>query len=215
MYKEKKRRREAERFFESLPPEFFEWIKEAVKKEILQELLAKVKQQFKTGGGRGGGVTQTEADNRYVNVVGDIMTGALVAPTVALDDYMDIGIGGIPANPAADKLRLYVEDFKGFPFYSFRDSTGMVRKLVRDSVFVGKNVTGTAIPANRAVYAVGSVDGVPSLGKARANLLATMPCIGVTTEEIADGAFGRVMQVGLVENVAIHCMCHRLPRGFL
>jgi len=97
MYKEKKRRREAERFFESLPPEFFEWIKEAVKKEILAELLVKVKQQFRTGGGRGGGVTQTEADNRYVNVTGDTMTGELVAPTVALDDYVDIGIGGIPA----------------------------------------------------------------------------------------------------------------------
>lgn len=118
-----------------------------------------------------------------------------------LSGFLDLPEITPPSNPPADTLRLYVEDFKGFPFFSFRDTTGMVRKLVRDSVFVGKNVTGTAIPAFRAVYAIGSVDGVPSIAKARANNIATMPCIGVTLEAIADGAFGRVMQVGLVENV--------------
>jgi hypothetical protein len=121
--------------------------------------------------------------------------------TRPFSSYLDIDEISPPGNPAADKLRLYVEDYKGFPFYSFRDSTGMVRKIVRDSVFVAKNVTGGALLANRAVYASGSSDGVPTIDYARANALATMPSIGVTVEGIADGAFGRVMQVGLVENV--------------
>ena len=116
-------------------------------------------------------------------------------------NYIDINETTPPANPAANVLRIYVEDFKGFSFYSFRDSTGMVRKLVRDSVFVGKNVTGDTIPASRAVYASGSSEGVPTIAKARANNLATMPCVGVTLESIANNAFGRVMQVGLVENI--------------
>jgi len=138
----------------------------------------------------GGGVTKKEAVAAVEAEVGLSLSGHLDLPEITP-----------PANPSADTLRLYVEDFKGFPFFSFRDATGMVRKLVRDSVFVGKNETGTSIPANRAVYAVGSVDDVPSIGKARANSSATMPCIGVTLEAIADGAFGRIMQVGLVENV--------------
>lgn len=53
MSRERKRRREAERLFESLPPEFFEMVKQVVKKEILEELLAKVKQQVRVGGSGG------------------------------------------------------------------------------------------------------------------------------------------------------------------
>jgi hypothetical protein len=115
-------------------------------------------------------------------------------------NYIDINKQTIPIAPTADSLRLYVEAIKGFSFYSFIDDTGMVRKIVRDSVFVAKNATASSIPALRAVYATGSSEGVPTIGKARANSLTTMPAIGVTVEAIAPGSFGRVMQVGLVEN---------------
>jgi hypothetical protein len=125
------------------------------------------------------------------------------------DTLKGFGLGGFldwreitpPATPAANNLRLYVEDFHGFSFYSFIDDTGMVRKIVRDSVFVAKNETGTSIPAFRAVYSAGGAVDVPTIAKARSNNLATMPAIGVTLEAIADGAYGRVMQVGLVEGV--------------
>jgi len=138
----------------------------------------------------GGGLSKTQADSRYVNQTGDTAT------YLGITDYLDMAETTPPANPAADILRLYVEDFKGFPFFSFRDATGMTRKLVRDSVFVGKNVSGDAIPAARAVYASGSAEGVPTIAKAKADAAATMPCIGVTLESVADGAFGRIMQVG-------------------
>jgi hypothetical protein len=116
-------------------------------------------------------------------------------------NFIDIPEITTPASPDATKLRLFVEDFKGFSFFSFIDDTGMVRKIVRDSVFVAKNVSGSTILANRAVYASGSSEGVPTIEKARANNINTMPAIGVTLEDIDHNAFGRIMQVGLVENV--------------
>jgi hypothetical protein len=123
------------------------------------------------------------------------------ANAVADVSYLDIAEIAEPATPAADTLRLWVEDVNGHSYFSYKDATGMVRKLVRDSVIPTYNNSGASIPANRAVYATGSFGGVPTIGKAKADNLATMPCIGVTLEAIADAAYGRVMQVGLVEDV--------------
>lgn len=106
----------------------------------------------------------------------------------------------VPASAAANTLVAYAEAVKGFSFLSSLDDTGMRRKFQRDSVFVGKNTTGSSIPAFRAVYAIGSEDDVPLIAKARANNTATMPAIGVTLEAIAHDAYGRIMQIGLVEN---------------
>jgi hypothetical protein len=115
--------------------------------------------------------------------------------------YIDLEETTEPDTPAANKMRLYVEAVNGFSFFSFKDDTGMVRKLVRDSVIVGYNDTVATIPENRAVYASGSFNDVPTIARAQANDAATMPCIGVTLESIAVGAYGRVMQVGLIENI--------------
>lgn len=106
----------------------------------------------------------------------------------------------VPATPSANNLRLFVEDFKGFSFFSFIDDTGMVRKIVRDSVFVGKNDTLSSIAVGKLVYANGSSGNVPTIALAKADSATTMPCIGITVEAIASGAFGRIMQVGLLEN---------------
>ena len=77
----------------------------------------------------------------------------------------------------------------------------MVRTLVRDSVFVTKNVSGSTIGIGKAVCASGSSGNVPTITLAKADDTSTMPAIGITTEAIADGAFGRVMQVGLLEHI--------------
>lgn len=121
--------------------------------------------------------------------------------TRAFSAYVDMGEAAVPASPAANVLRLYTENYKGFSFLSFKDSTGMERKIVRDSVFVGKNDTISTIAKARIVYASGSSDDVPTIALAKADSTTTMPAIGVTIESIAAGAFGRVMQVGLLENV--------------
>ena len=116
-------------------------------------------------------------------------------------DYVDYKEIAAPASPSVNVMRLYVEDYHGFSITKSVDSTGMVRSLIRDSVFVCKNVRGTSIPSFRCVYATGSVDDVPTIDLAKADSMDTMPCIGVTLEAIADGSFGRVMQIGILENV--------------
>jgi hypothetical protein len=77
----------------------------------------------------------------------------------------------------------------------------MTRKIVRDSVFVGYNNTGSTIAAGRIVYASGATADVPTIALAKADVMATMPAIGVTIESISNTAYGRIMQVGLLEGV--------------
>lgn len=123
--------------------------------------------------------------------------------------YIEITSGGSmdlpeitqPATPGTNRLRLYTEAIKGFSFFKFIDDTGMKRALVRDSVIVVKNVRGSTIAASRIVYATGSADNVPTIDLAKADSQSTLPAIGVTIESIADGAYGRIMQVGLLENI--------------
>jgi hypothetical protein len=125
---------------------------------------------------------------------------ATSARTITPGGYIDLTEITPPAVPLSDTLRLYVEDFKGFPFFSFVDASGMVRKIVRDSVFVGKNTSASPIAIGQPVYATGSSGNVPTIDLADSDSLATMPSIGITAEAIAVGAFGRIMQVGLLEN---------------
>jgi len=47
----------------------------------------------------------------------------------------------------------------------------MVRKIVQDSVFVGKNETVSTIAASRTVYSAGSADGIPSIALAKESIL--------------------------------------------
>jgi hypothetical protein len=116
-------------------------------------------------------------------------------------DYLDMPEIAAPSTPSTNNLRIYTEAIKGFSFLKYLDDTGMKRAFMRDSVIPVKNVRGTAIAASRIVYATGSEDNVPTVDTAKADSLTTMPAIGVTIESIADGAYGRVMQVGLLENI--------------
>jgi hypothetical protein len=115
--------------------------------------------------------------------------------------YMDIVEITEPNKPIADTLRLYVEDIEGFSFYKYLDSTGMKREVLRDSMILVYNNTGSGIVSNRVVHATGSFNNFPTVGLARSNSISTMPAVGVTIEDIADNSYGRVMQVGILENI--------------
>jgi hypothetical protein len=115
--------------------------------------------------------------------------------------YLDLSENAAPGAPAVNVIRIYAFDSKGFTLLGILDSGGMTRQLVRDSVFIGRNMTGSPIPAFRLVYASGSSTNVPTIALAKADAIATMPAIGITLEAIADNAYGRVMQAGLAENV--------------
>jgi hypothetical protein len=139
-----------------------------------------------------------------LEVQGDIWVGDdTVFTKIDGDGYFDMTEMTTPAAPGAgtNRLRLYVESIKGFSFFKYIDDTGMSRAFIRDSVIVCKNVRGTTIAASRIVYATGSEDNVPTINLAKADSLTTMPAIGVTIESIAHDNYGRVMQVGILENV--------------
>jgi hypothetical protein len=95
-----------------------------------------------------------------------------------------------------------VEDQNDFSVYKYKDSTGMVRQLARDSVFIMKNNDGP-MSAMTAVYDCGSSGAgkVPLVCFANASQISTMPAVGLTTEAISNSQFGRIMMVGLLENV--------------
>lgn len=120
-----------------------------------------------------------------------------------IGDYIDIVEMTAPSAPTSgsNTLRIYTEAIHGFSLLKFIDDTGMKREFVRDSIITVYNDTGDTILANRVVYTVGSSDNVPSVALAKANSLSTMPAIGVTIEDIPDESYGRVMQVGILENV--------------
>jgi len=169
------------------------------------------------------GVTIDDFDNLTVDgdigTTGDVNSGNDLNCVNDLDVTDDADVGGdlvvvgsvrgtyidIPeaAEPGAlvNILRLFVTDEEGFSILSFKDGGGMVRQVVRDSVFVAYNNSGNPIAAARIVYASGSTGTVPEIALARANDQATMPAIGVTIEAIANGAYGRILQVGLLEDV--------------
>jgi hypothetical protein len=118
-----------------------------------------------------------------------------------LGGFLDVAEIAAPATPAADTLRLYVEDVQGFSFYKYLDSGGMKREVLRDSMILVYNNSGSQILANRVVYASGSFNNFPTVALAKSNSVSTMPAIGVTIENINNSAYGRVMQVGLLEDI--------------
>jgi len=141
------------------------------------------------------GADQTDAAN--VAAAGAVMADGSVPVTA----YVDITEAAEPDAPAANNLRLFTVDENGFSVLSYKDAGGMVRKFVKDAVFIAYNDSGDTIAAPRAVYASGSTGTVPTIALAKADSSDTMPAIGVTLESIANGAYGRVMQVGLLEDV--------------
>lgn len=128
-------------------------------------------------------------------------TNSPTLTNMSLTGFLDMAEITAPPPPATDTLRLYTEDIQGFSFYKYLDSGGMKRQLLRDSMILVYNNTGSPIVANRVVYATGSFNNFPTVALAKSSSTATMPAIGVTIEDIANGAYGRVMQVGLLENI--------------
>jgi len=141
----------------------------------------------------------------YTGAIADVDLGANNLTTTGFGQFQWQDIlenASLIESPPNSTLRLYVENFKNFSVYKFIDSRGMKRELVRDSIFIVKRVAAANVSIMSAVYACTSTgDGVPVICFAKANDMATMPAVGLTIENITSGNYGRVMQVGLLENV--------------
>ena len=66
-----------------------------------------------------------------------------------------------------------------------------------------KNTSGVTIPKNSPVYATGSVgaSGATEVSGSRADSSATMPALGVTTDELANNSEGHAVILGVLENI--------------
>ena len=64
-----------------------------------------------------------------------------------------------------------------------------------------KNVTGGTLNAGTVVYISGVSNGVPTVAKARANLITTMPSVGILTTNIANNQIGLAQFAGTLERV--------------
>ena len=86
----------------------------------------------------------------------------------------------------------------GKPELAFRDPGGAIGRPLQDSWIVCTNNSGASIPAYSVVRPTGASSGLPTIGLADADALATMPSMGFTMETIANGSSGRVMIQGLL-----------------
>lgn len=103
-----------------------------------------------------------------------------------------------PVTPAADHVLLHGVDVGGKTELALRDSSGAIGRPMQDSWIVCTNNSGSSIPAYSIVRPTGATSGLPTIGLADADALATMPAMGFTMETIANGSSGRVMIQGLL-----------------
>lgn len=109
-----------------------------------------------------------------------------------------LGENAGPVTPAADRLLLHGVDVGGKTELAFRDSGGAIGRPLQDSWIVCTNNSGSSIAAYSVVRPTGASSGLPTIGLADADALATMPAMGLTMETIANGSSGRVMIQGLL-----------------
>lgn len=112
----------------------------------------------------------------------------------AFYDYRE----GVPANPAADTMRLYAVDFNGFTFLEERDSAGRIIRPNRDTVAVGRVNEVGGIARGEVVRVSGATGAVRLLRKALATDRANTPGVGLAMDSGAQNAFIRVLTSGLL-----------------
>jgi trimeric autotransporter adhesin len=136
------------------------------------------------------------------NLIGNV-TGNVSGTNANLTGYINLTATTTPSTPAATTVDLYTENINGYNRVRVLDSTGYVQTLGRDITFLVKNNTGSAMTKGQAVYVLGadSSTNLPLIGLALANSSSTLPCKGVLVENIANGAIGRMVAIGVVSGI--------------
>jgi len=103
-----------------------------------------------------------------------------------------------PATPAATKLKLWAEESQGHTVLRFAESSGAHIHTIGECMHViGRNTSGAEIAKGKLVYYNGTTTGKhPNFSMAKADALATMPVIGITTEAVANNGYGKIMTMG-------------------
>lgn len=84
----------------------------------------------------------------------------------------------------------------------YRELIKLVDSMVTGVKSLGvKNVTGGTLNAGTVVYVSGVSNGIPTVAKAKANVIGTMPSVGILTTNIANNQLGLAQFVGMLTNV--------------
>lgn len=122
-------------------------------------------------------------------------TGNITAP-----GFLDITEVSEPATPSADHLRLFAEDERGFSVIRYKDATGAIVQLCRDTYFIARNTSGGLLSKGTVVTVTGSTGTVPNVSAADASD-PDLAAFGFLIADTANNAFCRVLALGSLEDV--------------
>lgn len=111
--------------------------------------------------------------------------------------------------PKSDASVLFSVDLGGITSVRLRSPSGLVSDLLRDDSIVVENRIGVTIPKGSAVYISGISSSsfglpatrLPQVALARSDSTATMPCVGITQQDIPHNTQGRVMTEGMLTGI--------------
>jgi len=106
-----------------------------------------------------------------------------------------------PTTPAATKADLYIDNSNGFSRLRYLDETGSVQTILRDTIFLVRNNTGSTITKGQVVYVNGSSGTNVTVALAKADSSNTVPAIGLAYENIPNAGFGRVISIGIISGI--------------
>jgi hypothetical protein len=117
-----------------------------------------------------------------------------------LTDRIQLTEQSAPSTPSSTKANIYLEASNGFSRLRYADSTGIINTLLRDSIFLSKNTTGSTISKGKVVYVSGADSGtnLPLIALAKADSSTTMPSIGIVLEDISNNGVGRILTNGII-----------------
>lgn len=117
--------------------------------------------------------------------------GPQTMPVLALPEQV-----AAPA-PIADTTQLFALDHNGFSVVHHLDGSGAEFHMARDSYLIARNTQGAPVTKGQAIYFdAGATGKVPWAKLAKGNADATMPCVGLVIDAVADNAYMRVMTRG-------------------
>jgi hypothetical protein len=133
-----------------------------------------------------------------VEVVSVGIVGPPGPPGPAVGPYLDL-VEGVPVDPPVNTARLYALDVNGFTLLEMRDGAAKVLRLASDNVVIGKVTEPAGIARGQVVYIAGASGANVQLRLARADVLATMPGIGLALDAGAVNAAIRVLVAGTMQ----------------
>lgn len=145
----------------------------------------------------GDGTIEGDADLTFD---GDLLTfkQGKVGGTAGAGFLDFVGQSSNPTSPTAGIARIHAVTTNGFTRIE-QDNEGTTNIVFgRDSVIIVKNDSGGSLALGDVVYIKGVATSTPTVGKARANAIGTLPALGLVMDAVADGGFTRVMRSGLM-----------------